>query len=139
MFKMAVSTKTEYALRALLELTGDGGGSLSAQAICARQNLPKKYVEHLLGAMKNAGIIESSQGSKGGYTLSRPSHKITLYDVMRAVDDSNHEMECGKSGPYCRGESCRLGGLFDEIATRQRRLLNSYTLAEIGKIYHGAT
>jgi Rrf2 family protein len=89
--------------------------------------------------MKNAGIIESSQGSKGGYTLSRPSHKITLYDVMRAVDDSNHEMECGKSGPYCRGESCRLGGLFDEIATRQRRLLNSYTLAKIGKIYHGAT
>ncbi|HOQ84067.1 MAG TPA: Rrf2 family transcriptional regulator, partial [Candidatus Syntrophosphaera thermopropionivorans] len=84
---MPVSTKTEYALRALVEIAEHPEGTISAQNICNQQQLPKKYIEHLLSSLKNAGLIISSAGLKGGYVLAQSPDAITLYDVMKAVDD----------------------------------------------------
>ncbi|HOZ00241.1 MAG TPA: Rrf2 family transcriptional regulator [Candidatus Syntrophosphaera sp.] len=131
---MAVNTRTEYALRALLEISAERQ-SVSAQTICKSQCLPKKYIEHLLSALKNAGLISSSTGSRGGYTLARPARLISLYDVLEAVEDRNSELDCREEGSYCLGSSCGLRAVFDEVATKQRALLRSYTLDKIGRIW----
>jgi biotin operon repressor len=68
---MAVNTRTEYALRALLEITDSQQDAVSAQKICEHQELPKKYIERLLGNLKAAGLIISSAGAKGGYVLAK--------------------------------------------------------------------
>ncbi len=128
---MAVSTKTEYALRALLEIPAKG--SVSAQTICERQQLPKKYIEHLLSALRVAGLIISSSGSRGGYSLARTAAAISLYDVMEAVDDHSLELDCGRDKQFCLGEDCALQPLFAELASRQRELFKKYSLARIAK------
>lgn len=133
---MSVNTRTEYALRALLELQSSSEEPVSAHKICLRQHLPKKYVEHLLSALKTAGLIASIPGSRGGYTLSRPSREISLLDVMTAVDDHSLEMDCtvGK-GTHCMGEDCRLSSFFQELSQDQRRLFASRNLQDIALHY----
>lgn len=130
---MAVSTRTEYALRALLEIPAKS--SVSANLICERQQLPKKYVEHLLRALKKAGLIASSHGSRGGYTLARPAGQINLYDIMKAVKDRNLELDCGMGKQFCLGDDCTLQPLFSDLAARQRDLFRKYSLSRISKIF----
>lgn len=132
---MAVNTRTEYALRALLEMQRNGKEAISAQKICVNQQLPKKYVEHLLGALKSAGLITSSAGSRGGYVLACPARNISLYDVMKAVGDLTLELDCCMDKQFCMGDKCVLSHIFSEIGQKQRLLFSSYTLDQIGKEY----
>ncbi len=128
---MALNTRTEYALRALLEIPCKDEGSISANAICENQKLPKKYVEHLLNSLRNAGLIDSFAGSRGGYSLARPETEISLLDLMDAVDDHSQELACEMSGQYCMKDGCGLDVLFNEITRKQRDLVGSYTLDKI--------
>lgn len=134
---MAVNTRTEYALRALLEIEDQKGGNVSAQTICERQKLPKKYVEHLLSALKGAGLVTSSTGSRGGYVLARPARKISLLDVLTAVDDHSPELGCSMGGQFCLGDACGLKNLFHDVDARQRELFDSYTLDRIKALWKG--
>lgn len=128
---MSMSTKTGYALRALLEIPDKS--SVSAQVICDRQHLPKKYVEQLLRSLKKAGLVNSSPGATGGYTLARPASRITLLDIMDAVGDQNAQMNCARDKNYCLGDECGLQTVFNELAKKQRGLFRSYSLANIIK------
>lgn len=131
---MPVNTRTEYALRALLEMHASDGTPISAHKICLNQQLPKKYVEHLLAALKNAGIIDSSIGSKGGYSLAHKAEEISLWDVMQAVDDHSMDMACDESrGEYCLGSKCRLKPFFESVSQQQRQLFQSHSLAAIAR------
>jgi Rrf2 family protein len=134
---MAVNTRTEYALRALLEMLESTEGAVSAQKISERQVLPKKYIEHLLHSLKSAGLIVSSAGSKGGYVLSRDPDSISLLDVMQAVDDRSLELSCSMDKEFCLGQNCRLSPFFNELADRQRKLFSSYSLSRIEGIFSG--
>lgn len=130
---MAVSTKTEYALRALLKIAEEPEAAVSAQTICDQQQLPKKYIEHLLSSLKNAGLIVSSAGLKGGYILAKSAAEITLYDIIKAVDDHRLELDCNMGSKYCQGEDCNLKPIFIEIGEKQRELFRSYSLAKIAE------
>lgn len=133
---MAVNTRTEYALRALLEMLDSAAEPISAQRICLRQQLPKKYVEHLLSSLKTAGLVNSSAGSRGGYTLARKADKISLLDVMEAVEDHSLELECGENrGDHCLGEDCHLSPFFHQLSQEQRKLFASYSLARIAGFF----
>ncbi len=136
---MALNTRTEYALRALLEILAHHEDPVSAQKICSRQQLPKKYVEHLLSALKSAGLIASSAGSKGGYALSRPAHAISLLDVMQAVEDSSLQMDCvsGKN-EHCLGDNCRLSAFFGKVSKLQKELFARQNLKDIYEKYYHA-
>ncbi|HRY84780.1 MAG TPA: Rrf2 family transcriptional regulator, partial [Candidatus Cloacimonadota bacterium] len=104
---MAINTRTEYALRALIELAGSNEDALSAREICERQDLPKKYVEHLLAGLKAAELISSSAGSRGGYVLSRSPEQIDLAQIMAAVEDKSQDLACYScKESYCLGTSC---------------------------------
>ncbi|MDZ4182649.1 MAG: Rrf2 family transcriptional regulator [Candidatus Cloacimonadaceae bacterium] len=134
---MAVSTRTEYALRALIEMIDADGGQVSAQKICERQKLPKKYVEHLLSALKTAKLIISSAGAHGGYMLAQKADETTLLDVMEAVEDSSMLSCSGERDRFCMGDQCHLSPFFDELSAKQRKLFQSYDLKKIHKIYKG--
>jgi Rrf2 family protein len=132
---MAVNTRTEYALRALLEIPYQDGESVSAQTICSNQQLPKKYIEHLLSSLKNAGLITSSSGSRGGYNLARPAEEISLYDIMAAVRDHTLELDCTMGKQFCLGRGCGLQGVFSDLGSKQRELFQGYSLARIAEIF----
>ena len=84
---MRVSAKTDYALRATVELARAGGSEpVKGERIAAAQDIPLRFLENILGELRHAGLVESRRGAEGGYLLARPAGEIALADVVRAVD-----------------------------------------------------
>ena len=84
---MRLGHTTKYALEALAFLIRSHARDEWAQiaAIATSCGIPRKYLEQVLLEMKNAGLVESKKGQKGGYRLSRPPDQIMLGQVLNAV------------------------------------------------------
>ena len=70
----------------LLELAAREPSLVKVDAIIAEQQLPRKFVEAILGELRRAGLVRSQRGADGGYALALPASEITLGSVIRAVD-----------------------------------------------------
>jgi Rrf2 family protein len=83
-----ISAKTDYALRATVQLAAsqDGDTPVKGEQIATAQSIPLRFLENILGDLRNAGLVESRRGVDGGYLLARPPQEIALADVIRAVD-----------------------------------------------------
>lgn len=83
-----ISAKTDYALRAAVELAAAQADDtpIKGEQIATAQGIPLRFLENILGDLRNAGIVESRRGVEGGYLLARPPDRIALADVIRAVD-----------------------------------------------------
>src|SRR3546814_1935209 len=88
MRRVKVSTRGDYASRALLSLAlhGAESGPTSVRDIAERTGLPQPYLEPILLALKGAGIVRSKRGVGGGYILAREPNLITLGEIVSAVD-----------------------------------------------------
>lgn len=96
---MKLSSRTEYAVRAMAELAQmHGGGPISLREIAARQAIPEKYLEQLFRQLRKAELIEGVRGAQGGYSLVREPHEITVGDIMRAVDGPIAVCSCAAEG-----------------------------------------
>jgi Rrf2 family protein len=132
---MQISTRTEYALRALLEMIKQDNLPISAREICERQSLPRKYIERLLGNMKTAGLVDSLSGAKGGYVLAKKTEEITLLQVMQAVEDHSWEMSCVSNPPeHCIGKNCGLHLVWDDLYSNMKTILEGYSLNRIDEM-----
>ncbi len=115
---MHISTKTEYAVRALAELAVSSGDKpVSISEICSRQKLPRKYVEQLFRKLKKSELVKSVHGSQGGYSLNQPVGSISLQNIMAAVDESYLNKFCTDDHhkTHCIGLPCGFHQLWDEI------------------------
>ncbi len=85
---MNISSRCDYALRAVVELARRPQNDLplTATAIATEQNIPEKYLVHILLQLKRAGIVRSIRGAQGGYHLVRLPGAISLLDVVTAVE-----------------------------------------------------
>src|ERR687893_54586 len=84
---MRVSAKTDYALRAAVELAAAAGdGPVKGERLAPSQSIPLRFLENILLQLRHAGLVESRRGADGGYRLARPAAEITLADVIRAID-----------------------------------------------------
>src|SRR3989440_6733649 len=84
---MKVSTRGDYAARALLSLALHGSERpTSVKEIAERTHLPQPYLEQILLSVKGAGLVRSKRGVGGGYVLARPADEITLAEIVSAVD-----------------------------------------------------
>ncbi|QNN54242.1 RrF2 family transcriptional regulator [Nocardioides mesophilus] len=84
---MRVSAKSDYALRALIELAGrDDGGAVSAEEIGKQQDIPHGFLQAILADLRRSGIVVSQRGQSGGWRLARDAEAVTVADVIRAVD-----------------------------------------------------
>jgi len=83
-----LSSKSEYALLALLELGRcfESGEPMQIRQIAAQQNIPDRYLEQLLATLRRAGLVRSQRGAKGGYLLARSPWQITLYDIISCIE-----------------------------------------------------
>ncbi|ETA69506.1 MAG: Rrf2 family transcriptional regulator, cysteine metabolism repressor [Methanolobus sp.] len=84
---MKLSTKSEYACLALIDLSENyGSGYIKIEDICHRQDLPRKYIEQLLLSLKRAGYVKSRRGADGGYMLAKEPAQISLAEIVRLMD-----------------------------------------------------
>lgn len=132
---MYISTKTGYALRALIELAvTEKGKPLSIKEMAERQQLPLKYLERLFGLLKKAELVKSRKGTHGGYLLSKPAEEITLKDVMHAVEESHYYSYCRHEKidqEYCQGISCQLRSFWSAIGTDLENYFSEIRIIDI--------
>lgn len=93
---MKITSSVEYSTRLMVSLARSGPAKLSAERLSEIENIPVDYVTQLLQRLRRAGLVESSRGPVGGYTLAREAGTITLGDVIRGVDGRIFEEVCGK-------------------------------------------
>lgn len=130
---MRVSAKTDYAIRAALELAAAPDEKpVKGERIATAQAIPLRFLENILMQLRHAGLVDSRRGADGGYRLARPAADVTLADVIRAIDGPL----AGVSGT--RPESLAFEGTAEPmrdvwIAVRAalRGVLEQVTLAEV--------
>ena len=133
---MKVSTRGDYASRALLSLALHANGSVptSVRDIAERTALPQPYLEQILLALKGAGIVRSKRGVGGGYVLARDPGEITMAQIVSAVDGPIAAGDFGEphqAGACDHEGQCALLALWSEVGDLLRERLSSYTLADM--------
>jgi Rrf2 family protein len=104
---MKLSKKSEYGLRALLELTlAYEKTSLQRHDIAARQHIPVEFLEQILLALKRAGLLSSRRGMKGGYQLIKRPEDITVGQVIRILDGPLAPISCVSKTAYQKCRDC---------------------------------
>jgi Rrf2 family protein len=101
------SVKGEYALQAILDLASRRAGEpIRIADIAQRQKIPQKFLELILLELKNARIVESVRGAKGGYQLRRPPSEIQLSEIIRLIDGPLAPISCVSKTAYERCDDC---------------------------------
>ncbi len=133
---MKVSTRGDYASRALLSLSLHGGleTPTSVRDIADRTALPQPYLEQILLALKGAGLVRSKRGVGGGYVLARNPEEITLAQIVSAVDGPIVAGDFGE--PHADGAcdhegQCVLLAVWGDVGQTIREYLQSFTLADM--------
>ena len=84
---MRVSAKSDYALRALIEMAGrEDGRAVSAEELGRLQEIPHGFLQAILADLRRAGVVISQRGQSGGWRMARPATEVSVADVIRAVD-----------------------------------------------------
>ena len=133
---MKVSTRGDYASRALLSLAlhEESSGPTSVRDIAERTGLPQPYLEQILLALKGAGLVRSKRGVGGGYVLARPPARITLSEIVSAVDGPIVAGDFGRphENGACEHEGqCVLLTVWADVGEHMREHLDSFTLADM--------
>ncbi len=132
-----LSSRARYATRALLELSiRYEEGTTQIQDIAERQNIPFKYLQQILMALKVAGFVQSRKGPGGGYLLASPPQEITLGAVLRAMDGPVAPISCVSvmSFSECgcpKPEVCALRGAFRDVREAIVSVLDQTTFADL--------
>lgn len=134
---MRVSKKTDYALRALFTLVEHHGGEpIPIRELARRNDVPKRFLEQIMLALKSQGWVSSVAGIRGGYVLSKSPAKITMGEVVRHFDGILAPIDCVSLTGYkrCSQESvCRFRRVFFDARNYVANLMDRSTLADVAK------
>ncbi len=136
---LKISQKTEYAMRAMVELairrTVNADGLVSARALAQAQQIPLRFLEQQLGALHKAGLVESFRGGGGGCRLARDPSGIRVADVVDAVEGPLYPMNClNESDHDCFQDShCGLQELWGDVHVAIRQVFERTTIAELAE------
>jgi Rrf2 family protein len=130
---MRISARADHAVREVLELAvRQGGDPVKAETISAEQGIPHKFLEGILGDLRRGGIVESRRGGGGGYRLARDPARITVADVIRAVDGPIVSVRGERpTGLTYTGPAQPLLPLWIAPRANVRRILEGVTVADI--------
>jgi Rrf2 family protein len=104
---MRFSKKSEYALRAMIELTQEfGHGLVQRKLLADRQNIPLGFLEMILLSLKNAGLIGSRRGAHGGVYLIKSPREVTLGQIIRLLDGPLAPIACVSQTAYQKCQDC---------------------------------
>ena len=104
---MRLTTKGRFAVTAMVDLAMRGGkGPVTLAGISERQKISLSYLEQLFGKLRRNNVVASVRGPGGGYCLARPANKISIVDIIVAVDEALDATNCGTMGNCQDGKPC---------------------------------
>ena len=116
---LSISTKSRYALAALVELARTGSTQpVPVGELARRREIPVQFLDQLFALLRRAGVLRSQRGVKGGYSFAREPGSITVLEIVELLD-----------GPLGHGAS----GVFAEAAQAARTILEQTTVADVAE------
>ncbi|MHC4985703.1 MAG: RrF2 family transcriptional regulator [Planctomycetota bacterium] len=132
---MYLSQKCQYSLRALFELAKrHGQGPIRIADVAEAQAIPPRFLELILGELKQAGYVESRRGAAGGYLLAVHPNHLAVGDIIRFVEGPLAPVKClvDPSGSECPlNGHCAFMGLWDRAAKALADVYDSASLQEL--------
>ncbi len=134
---MRLSRRSEYGLRALVDLVRhDGSGPVALAALAQRNNLPVKFLEQIMATLKHGGIVRTTLGSHGGYTMAADASAVSIGRVVRLLDGALAPLPCVSLRYYgrcsCPDEArCPLRDVMLDVRDAMLEILDKETLAEL--------
>jgi Rrf2 family transcriptional regulator, cysteine metabolism repressor len=131
---MWVSRRTDYATRALLVLSLEGGGPLKLEELAGRTAVPQSVLEQVMPTLRTAGIVRSERGPAGGYRLNKAAAEITLERVVRLFQGPLAPIGCAtrhNPEPCPMTVGCTLRDVWEEIRDATISLLGGVTFADL--------
>ena len=105
----------------------------SAREIASHLGVSEAHLAKVLQRLTHVGLLRSTRGPKGGFTLARQAHQITLLDVYESVEGPFEVNRCLFSQPICSRADCIMGGLVEKVGIEVRTYLGQTTLAALAK------
>ena len=126
---MKLSTKGRYAVTAMFDIAlHHSDGPVSLSDISERQGISLSYLEQLFTRLRAQGLVKSTRGPGGGYTLAMDSKQIAIADVIDAVDENVDATRCGGSANCQNHERCLTHDLWENLSDQIRNYLTNITL-----------
>lgn len=130
---MRLTTKGRYAVTAMLDLAvHHTEGPIALADISERQGISLSYLEQLFAKLRKTGLVASTRGPGGGYSLKREASKIAVADVISAVDETVDATRCGGSKNCQGGDTrCLTHDLWEDLSTQIKNFLSDVSLADL--------
>lgn len=136
-----ITQKMKYALKALLVLADEARQpapvALTIEEIARRSGTPKRFLEHILLEVRNAGILASTRGRSGGYMLVKRPSEVSISELLRLIDGPIAPLPCLSRRAYQRCEdcsdeaTCRIRKVFAEVFWSYLLIIDSLTLEDM--------
>ncbi len=129
---MRLTTKGRFAVTAMIDLAmRHGNGPVTLAGISDRQQISLSYLEQLFGKLRRHGLVESVRGPGGGYNLAKPTDKITVAEIILAVDEPLDATRCGGMANCQDEQRCITHDLWTSLNERIYEYLTSVTLKDM--------
>jgi Rrf2 family protein len=130
---MKLSTRSRYGTRAMLDIAlHSEGGPTMLKDIADRQSVSLKYLDHILAALRKAGLIKNIRGKGGGYVLTRLASHITVNDIVKVVEGSIAPVECVENPDLCnRSSFCATREVWQRLHVAMEHVLESTTIEQL--------
>jgi Rrf2 family protein len=127
-----ITAKVDYAVRAAIELAAAPPGPVKAEVLAARQDIPLKFLENILADLRRAGVVASQRGAEGGYRLAIPADRLTVADIIRAVEGPLADVHGSPPEEVdYRGPATDLRQVWVATRAALRGILEAVTVADI--------
>src|SRR5215213_3869535 len=132
-----LSRRSEYGLRALVDLIRhEGGAPIALGALAERNNLPPKFLEQIMARLKQAGIVRTTLGAHGGYAIAESPSTVSIGRVIRLLDGALAPLPCVSLRYYsrcsCADEAtCALRDVMIDVRDNMLAILDKETLAAL--------
>ncbi|MFO7982475.1 MAG: Rrf2 family transcriptional regulator [Desulfuromonadales bacterium] len=130
---MRLSTKAQYAVRAMVSLSLNSSGEpISLKEIARREELSLTYLEQLFVKLRRGHIVQSVRGPGGGYVLARPAGEIRVDEIIDSVEETLVPVSCMDDDGSCAcTDQCVTHSVWQGLGERIRNFLSSITLEDL--------
>lgn len=135
---MKISTRGKYGLQAMIDLAVYGTeGCVSLKSIAERQNISENYLEQLFSPLKKAGLVKSTRGASGGYSLGMDAGCINVGSILRVLESSFSQEGCGEKTAACPDscECCVSKAVWEKMKASLNEAADSIDLEQLARDY----
>jgi Rrf2 family protein len=136
---MRLSTRGRYGVRLMIDLAlHHGNGPVMLKDISKRQGISQKYLWNLINPLKSAGLVKSTRGAHGGFTLAREPSGISVTDILQVLEGPLCLVDCVENPSACeKSAACVARDIWCMAAGNLRGTLEAVTLAQLVEKHRG--